>query len=230
MKEKYCTKCGTELRDSTKFCPNCGESVNNNNSSNLEKSQLANYSTVNYVDLYETRAVRSKGRSTQQWTKLARGNFTLGGSQCNFIGGGQHRTFDTKKIVNIIYFSNDPGVEVSVTNRQKSMRFLLPGRTIEDGQRFANAIKNGKTSVALTELTKDPGNCYIATYVYGDYDASEVLTLRKFRDEMLLSNFLGKIFVKVYYNISPILIKHFGGKIFRNTAKKVLDNFVKILD
>lgn len=216
------------------------------NSSSNNGGNLVNYSTVNYVDLYETRAVRhssgtSYGRkgirtysgtssSTQEWTKLGRGNFTLGGDKCYFVGGGQQRTIDRNKLVNVVYYNNDAGIEISVSNRQKSMKFLLPGRTIEDGHRLANAVLNGNTSVTLTELNKDPGNCYIATFVYGSYEASEVLTLRKFRDEKLLTNHIGKVFVKFYYKTSPFLIKHFGGNIFKNTSKKILDYIVKIIN
>ncbi len=109
---------------------------------------------------------------------------------------------------------------------------MLPGRTIEDGQRLADAVLNGEEQVALTEpiSNKDSGSCYIATYVYGSYDATEVLTLRKFRDEKLLTNSIGTLFVKFYYKVSPFLIKHFGGKIFRNTTKKFLDYIVKKLN
>jgi hypothetical protein len=35
-------------------------------------------------------------------------------------------------------------------------------------------------------------NCYIATAVYGDYNAPEVIVLRKFRDERLSKSFLGR--------------------------------------
>lgn len=209
----------------------------------LEQEGLTNYSTVDYVDLYETRAVRhsrgsSYGRkgyrvysgtstSSQQWTKLGRGKLTLKGDKCYFVGGGQQRIIDTKKIINITYFSNTSGMEISVSNRQKSMKFLLPGRDVEDGKRLANAILNGKTNVALKKLDKDPGNCYIATFVYGSYDACEVLALRKFRDEKLLTNNLGKMFVGFYYKTSPFLIKHFGGKLFKNTSKRILDYMVR---
>ena len=104
---------------------------------------------------------------------------------------------------------------------------MLPGRTIEDGRRLADAILSGEEQVALTEPIKDSESCYIATYVYGNYNASEVLILRKFRDEKLLTNSIGTLFVKFYYKISPFLIKHFGGKIFKNTTKKFLDYIIK---
>ncbi|MGN0176618.1 MAG: zinc ribbon domain-containing protein [Methanobrevibacter sp.] len=219
--------------------------VINNNITTVDDG-LATYSNVNYVDFYETRAVRhsrgasygkkgyrthsSTSTSTQEWTKLGRGTLTLQGDKVYYVGGGQQRTIDRKKIVKAVYFNNKAGIEIAVSNRQKSMKFLLPGRDIEDGQRLVNAIRNGQTSVRLKELTKDPGNCYIATFVYGDYDAQEVLTLRQFRDERLLTNFFGKLFVKVYYRTSPFLIKHFGSKLFKSISKKVLDSFIKKLE
>ena len=50
--------------------------------------------------------------------------------------------------------------------------------------------------------------CYIATAVYGSYYSPNVLVLRRFRDQCLMQNFFGRIFVKIYYFISPKLVKH----------------------
>ncbi|MDP8314856.1 MAG: CFI-box-CTERM domain-containing protein [Candidatus Celaenobacter antarcticus] len=47
------------------------------------------------------------------------------------------------------------------------------------------------------------GGCFIATAVYDSYEAPEVLILREFRDDVLLTSTLGKIFVKFYYFVSP---------------------------
>lgn len=55
------------------------------------------------------------------------------------------------------------------------------------------------------ELSK--GACFIATACYGDYDAYEVLLLRNYRDEKLLSTRSGRTFVKWYYRISPPIAK-----------------------
>lgn len=49
--------------------------------------------------------------------------------------------------------------------------------------------------------------CYIATAVYGSYDASEVMVLRKFRDEVLKQSLLGRMFIRVYYATSPQIAK-----------------------
>ena len=69
--------------------------------------------------------------------------------------------------------------------------------------------------------------CYIATAVYGSYDMPEVMVLRKFRDEVLKESVVGRIFIKVYYTISPKIaekMKNFPR--FNYVIKKILDKFV----
>ena len=48
------------------------------------------------------------------------------------------------------------------------------------------------------------GGCFIATAVYGDYNAPEVLELRDFRDNFLANHHYGIKFIKMYYKHSPI--------------------------
>ena len=64
------------------------------------------------------------------------------------------------------------------------------------------ALENGISS----KRTPSEG-CFIATACYGDYDAPEVLVLRKYRDKVLKSSLIGKIFIKTYYTISPPFAK-----------------------
>ena len=54
--------------------------------------------------------------------------------------------------------------------------------------------------------------CYIATCVYGSYDCAEVWTLRRYRDNKLQKSIFGRFFIKIYYFISPVLVKYFGTK------------------
>jgi len=51
----------------------------------------------------------------------------------------------------------------------------------------------------------DDGNCFIATAAYGSYLEPEVIELRRFRDEFLLTNGPGRAFVAWYYRHSPPL-------------------------
>ena len=73
--------------------------------------------------------------------------------------------------------------------------------------------------------------CYIATCIYGSYDCPEVWTLRRFRDHKLDKTWYGKIFIKIYYAVSPNLVKWFGEtEIFRNVFGKILNKVVLYLN
>ena len=72
--------------------------------------------------------------------------------------------------------------------------------------------------------------CYVATAVYGSYDCPEVWTLRRFRDSVLDSSWYGRAFIKVYYAISPKLVKLLGNKKwFNQICRNRLDVLVQNL-
>ena len=78
---------------------------------------------------------------------------------------------------------------------------------------------------------KEPGGCYVATCVYGSYDCPEVWTLRRYRDNTLGSTWYGRAFIKLYYAISPTLVKWFGQTDwFKKMWKGTLDHMVKKLN
>ena len=52
--------------------------------------------------------------------------------------------------------------------------------------------------------------CYIATAVYGSYDCPQVWTLRRYRDDILAANCGGRMFIRIYYALSPAMVRHFG--------------------
>lgn len=71
------------------------------------------------------------------------------------------------------------------------------------------------------------GGCYIATMVYGDYDHPQVLILRNFRDKYLLEKQWGRLFVKLYYKYSPLLVERLKDhRMINNGIRKILDCFI----
>ncbi len=73
----------------------------------------------------------------------------------------------------------------------------------------------------------DGGGCYIATAVYGSYDAPEVLTLRAFRDQVLQKHWLGMCFIKAYYFLSPPIARRLkDARRINGLVRAVLDRFV----
>jgi len=74
------------------------------------------------------------------------------------------------------------------------------------------------------------GGCFIATAIYNDFNTPQVKTLRKFRDESLLKNTIGRFFVRLYYQVSPpvanLIEKH---TFLKNIFKLPLNVFIRII-
>lgn len=93
----------------------------------------------------------------------------------------------------------------------------------EDRERRRIKLENAKKN--------SQEGCYIATAVYGGYDQPEVMILRRFRDEVLRSTFIGRLSVKIYYFISSGLAKRLRkGSWINETIKRLLDKFVRKLE
>jgi hypothetical protein len=72
--------------------------------------------------------------------------------------------------------------------------------------------------------------CYVATMVYGSYEAPEVLVLRKFRDHFLVNYFLGRAFIHWYYAHSPSFVERYKhSKKVNALIRFLLNGLVKLL-
>lgn len=96
-----------------------------------------------------------------------------------------------------------------------------------------------RMQTTITRLSQlDPGftppaipnvksGCYVATCVYGSYDCPQVWTLRRYRDYKLDTTWYGRLFIKIYYAVSPTLVKWFGEtQWFKKLWKDKLDKMV----
>jgi tetratricopeptide (TPR) repeat protein len=116
-------------------------------------------------------------------------------------------------------------VEYALTDEAKKYR-------IDEIMEWHNSIKGlDPTYIVPSRPTATtPGGCYVATAIYGSYDCPEVWTLRRFRDFTLAESWYGRIFIKIYYSISPMLVRWFGEAIwFKKLFQKPLDNLVQKL-
>lgn len=136
--------------------------------------------------------------------------------------------------------------EETINNSQKPED--IASRLLSEGKGVIEVIRElrDRTGLGLAEAksivdtvmsnssnipnSKQQGGCYIATCVYGSYNCPEVWTLRRYRDYKLDSTFFGKCFIKIYYAISPKLVKWFGNtRYFKKVWKTRLDKIVNNL-
>lgn len=80
---------------------------------------------------------------------------------------------------------------------------LLPNEksvieAVEKGQEIKKAAMS-------QEKSPEKSGCFIATAVYGDIMAPEVVCLRQYRDKILTLTTTGRAFIKLYYFVSPPL-------------------------
>ncbi len=94
---------------------------------------------------------------------------------------------------------------------------------------FCEVMENDEENNG-TGVSGGKEGCYIATCVYGSYDSPEVWVLRHFRDKILRRNALGRVFIVLYYAISPTLVRLFGEtRWFRRFWRGRLDRVVERL-
>ena len=87
---------------------------------------------------------------------------------------------------------------------------------ISKGNEVNKQQANSPSSSDEGEKSKSSG-CYIATACYGSYDCTQVLTFRHYRDEYLSQTLVGRLFIKIYYALSPGFAKWLDNKHRINT-------------
>jgi hypothetical protein len=92
-------------------------------------------------------------------------------------------------------------------------------------------IKNQlNSSTRRVSSSTSSGGCYIATMAYGDYDHPQVLKLRNFRDNVLINSEFGVLFIRVYYFVSPKLVRLLRNQTMINSIiRKILNQLVKVI-
>ncbi|MFN7453018.1 MAG: CFI-box-CTERM domain-containing protein, partial [Pseudobdellovibrionaceae bacterium] len=79
---------------------------------------------------------------------------------------------------------------------------------LRKAESFSRTARNPAIMKQFLKMSsEDKGKCFIATAAFESEEHPVVLSLRKFRDEVLLSTILGRCFVDFYYFVSPPIAK-----------------------
>lgn len=115
----------------------------------------------------------------------------------------------------------------------KAIRYAPPDKSAEysgliaDDLEYIEQVRNGQYD---RQSSNGKSGCYIATAVYGSYTCNEVLALRRYRDDYLAKSSVGRLFIKVYYAVSPTMAKRLkNDSLLAKTIKKYLDSKVEKL-
>jgi hypothetical protein len=80
-------------------------------------------------------------------------------------------------------------------------------------------------------LTKKNNGCFIATATFDSYNAPEVIFFRNWRDNFLIKSLLGRLFIYIYYRVSPVFAKYIEKHIFlKSISKYLLTKLIKFID
>ena len=121
-----------------------------------------------------------------------------------------------------------PSIKKRVSARTSPKRIVRSKIRAPKGAGFITNPKKATYNRIYNRTSKKA--CYIATTVYGDADAWQVERLRQYRDDVLMNSVHGRIFILIYYSISPLLIGFFKHiKPVNCVARKLLDFIVALL-
>jgi hypothetical protein len=119
-------------------------------------------------------------------------------------------------------------------------------KLMNEGKGVINNEDSPKIDITTENIKHEYQNnnksgCYIATVCYGNENTTQVVILKKYRDEILVKRIWGKTFISLYYKFSPkvsdflrnkktlnkIIKTYILDKVVHHVTKKHFDNYFK---
>jgi len=227
-----CTRCGSDIPKSAKYCPQCAHPVadpvsvarsSHEKESSTEKTWLycAKCGKPSWYQLdpskashhlvckkcdhgFKTRLVQIRAKRSRGSKKDNKRHFSI-------------RVVEASGREDLIEFTNRSYEDFELRSDDLAA-FSYLGNDLKLVQNITIG-KHWKLS-----------DCYLATHLYGS-TSKEVTVLRLFRDEVLLTSELLSPIVKEYYRLSPVLIDCFGDRrAFCAASRALVGLVVRIID
>lgn len=117
----------------------------------------------------------------------------------NKVGGDYEVQDVTLDNDNVVININNFGIS---SIYDKVVMIVMNTSFSKDGKKYSvNASKENSSNFYSGNASR--GDCFIATAVFGSHLDPKVQVLRDLRDDYLLRNAVGRLFIKFYYKISP---------------------------
>ena len=177
---------------------------------NKGRSEPGLFGTINHYDEHGRKIGHSDPGLFGGYNNYDANGRKIGHSDPGLFGSYNHYDNNGRKVG-----SSDPGIFGSYHHRDANGR---PAGSSDPG--MFGSYNHSESQ-----------GCYVATCVYGSYDCPQVWTLRRFRDYVLAKSFFGRTFIRLYYAVSPTIVKWFGDtRWFKNMWQGTLDRMVQKLN